>query len=97
MGKSRDDYFQLCKYQEPSLSAGFTKVEEEAFSKGYRRAEETTALLLSTDIHVYCLQEVDTWQRPLLRALDGRFEIIHFHDHEQPLHFDTAIQRALQL
>lgn len=88
VGSRIDDYFQLCRHLDPSLSFKNSE-EEEAFRSKYDVVQNRTAELLTNKAEVYCLQEVFNEERPLIQSLKEKaFEIIHL---EGLAYFDTAI------
>lgn len=88
VGSRIDDYFQLCRHLDPSLSFKNSE-EEEAFRSKYDVTQNRTAELLTNKAEVYCLQEVVSEERPLIQSLKEKaFEIIHL---EGLPFFDTAI------
>lgn len=88
VGSRVDDYFQLCRYLDASLSFK-NKEEEEKFQSKYDATQKRTAELLTNKAEVYCLQEVVNEERSLIKFFkEKNFEIIHLGDLP---YFDTAI------
>lgn len=88
VGSRVDDYFQLCKHLDSSLSFK-SKEEDDAFRSKYAVVQNRTTELLTNKAEVYCLQEVGDEERPLIKSFKARnFEIIHL---EGLPFFDTAI------
>ncbi|MGZ3632943.1 MAG: hypothetical protein ACXWM7_01260 [Parachlamydiaceae bacterium] len=88
VGSRVDDYFQLCRHFDPSLSFK-SKEDEENFRSKYEVTQNRTAELLINKAVIYCLQEVVDEERPIIKSLRERnFEIVHFKDLP---YFDTVI------
>jgi endonuclease/exonuclease/phosphatase family metal-dependent hydrolase len=79
MGASVDDYFQLCRYLKPDLKLA-SRDEDAAFKTKYQVVEKATKkCFLQHHIDVYCLQEVGSGDRPLIKSLKKKgFHLVHF-------------------
>lgn len=92
MGKDAGDYLMLCRYKNPSLEI---KSDEDVanFKKQYRDVSlKASMTLLQNPCDIYCLQEVDRTDRPLINALRLKgFTIIHYDYGKKDRYLDSVV------
>lgn len=82
MGAGVDDFYHLCRHVKPDLK--FANQEEEtAFKAKYQLAEKATKnCLIEQHIDIYCLQEISSMDRPLIKSLKKKgFNLVHLEGH----------------
>lgn len=78
MGRASSDYLNACKFADPTFQLT-CREDDEKFNEQYLRVQEATAKWLQNSADIYCLQEVEYLDRPLIHSLrNWNYHLVYF-------------------